>query len=66
MTRVCRKWNKVVACPRFMPYKKLYYAYKKASGKEFDEAQKQIEKIMREKENFMDAPASCFVGFIKK
>jgi len=66
VSRVCKHWRDVIANEKFMRYKKLYYAYKKGKGKQHDDAQLRLERMIREKENFMDSAHLCFLGFIKK
>ena len=65
-SRVCKGWKDIISDASFMPYKKLYYAYKKGNGKQHDQAQIRLEKMMREEANVMDGAHLCFLGFIKK
>ena len=65
-TRVCSRWRDTICSPHFMPYKKLYYAYKKGRGDQFLRAKIELENESRKSEHFMDAVTACFVGFIQK
>ena len=62
-TRVCKRWNDIITCPSFMPFKKLYYAYKKSSGEQYQKARDEIHDLMIAEG--MTGFGSCFLGFIR-
>lgn len=61
-TLVCKRWNEIIHSDMFMPYKKLYYAYKKTKGAHFAKARQEVRDMLLSCSDLN----LCFLSFIRK